>query len=138
MSNLPVESLKAGGILWFTDLTVPDPYFILPVVTCLSLWCALEFGVEAGNMPGMSALARKLMVRGMPLVLFPFIFSFPSALLTYWCTTNMISVVQVFILKIPSVRRTFNLPNMKNLNTSSQDLDPKGFVQGNSCFITFK
>lgn len=33
MSALPVPSFENGGILWFTDLTVADPLFILPIVT---------------------------------------------------------------------------------------------------------
>jgi YidC/Oxa1 family membrane protein insertase len=31
MAALPVPSLETGGMLWFTNLTVPDPLFILPV-----------------------------------------------------------------------------------------------------------
>lgn len=30
MAKLPVPGLETGGILWFQNLTVPDPYFILP------------------------------------------------------------------------------------------------------------
>jgi YidC/Oxa1 family membrane protein insertase len=41
--------MKTGGILWFTDLTIPDPYFLLPILTAASLWAALELGVESGN-----------------------------------------------------------------------------------------
>jgi YidC/Oxa1 family membrane protein insertase len=33
MSNLPVPGLETGGILWFSNLTIPDPYFILPLAT---------------------------------------------------------------------------------------------------------
>lgn len=32
MGALPVPGLENGGILWFTDLTVPDPFFLLPSV----------------------------------------------------------------------------------------------------------
>lgn len=42
MSNAPVESLKDGGLFWFTDLTVPDQFFILPVVTSITLWITIE------------------------------------------------------------------------------------------------
>ncbi|KAH8019829.1 hypothetical protein HPB51_022563 [Rhipicephalus microplus] len=42
MANLPMESFKTGGILWFTDLTVPDPFYILPLITSVSLFCTLE------------------------------------------------------------------------------------------------
>jgi YidC/Oxa1 family membrane protein insertase len=33
MSNLPVPGLEAGGLLWFSNLTIPDPFFILPLAT---------------------------------------------------------------------------------------------------------
>lgn len=42
MASAPVESMKYGGMLWFTDLTVPDPYFLLPVMGCLSFLAILE------------------------------------------------------------------------------------------------
>lgn len=42
MANLPIESFKTGGMLWFTDLTVPDPFYILPLITSVSLFCTLE------------------------------------------------------------------------------------------------
>ena len=31
MANTPVESMKFGGLGWFTDLTVSDPIMLLPV-----------------------------------------------------------------------------------------------------------
>jgi YidC/Oxa1 family membrane protein insertase len=33
MCTLPVEQLKEGGIGYLLDLTVPDPFYILPIVT---------------------------------------------------------------------------------------------------------
>ncbi len=42
MSNYPVESMKEGGMLWFPDLTIMDQFYILPVITCTTLWVTLE------------------------------------------------------------------------------------------------
>lgn len=42
MANLPVDSLKTGGLYWFTDLTLADPYYILPMITSLTLLATLE------------------------------------------------------------------------------------------------
>lgn len=42
MANLPVESMKFGGVLWFTDLTIPDPYYALPLLTMGTFLCTLE------------------------------------------------------------------------------------------------
>jgi len=33
MSKLPVPGLETGGTMWFYNLTIPDPYFILPMAT---------------------------------------------------------------------------------------------------------
>ena len=45
MAYAPVTSMMAGGALWFPDLTMPDPSFILPIMSCagflisLEVWC---------------------------------------------------------------------------------------------------
>ena len=36
MADLPVPGFEDGGLLWITDLTIPDPYFALPVLTGLA------------------------------------------------------------------------------------------------------
>jgi len=42
MANLPLESFKYGGLWWFTDITMPDQFFILPIVTVITLGVTLE------------------------------------------------------------------------------------------------
>lgn len=42
MAQLPVHSMKTGGTLWFTDLTIPDPTFALPVLACASFILNIE------------------------------------------------------------------------------------------------
>ena len=37
MSTLPVPGLKDGGTAWFNDLTLPDPYYILPAVAAVGM-----------------------------------------------------------------------------------------------------
>ena len=38
MAALPVPGLDTGGFLWITDLTVADPYYLLPAVTSAMLY----------------------------------------------------------------------------------------------------
>ncbi len=38
MAHLPVPGLDGGGVLWFRDLTVADPYYLLPTLNSLMLW----------------------------------------------------------------------------------------------------
>lgn len=36
MAAAPLPSFKEGGFAWFTDLSVTDPYYLLPIITSLS------------------------------------------------------------------------------------------------------
>lgn len=42
MANLPVESMKTGGCLWFPDLTITGPLYGLPLLTALTFWLTVE------------------------------------------------------------------------------------------------
>lgn len=42
MAKVPVPGLETGGALWFHNLTIPDPYYILPVATALGLHWVLR------------------------------------------------------------------------------------------------
>ena len=42
MSNAPVQSMTHGGLFWFTDLTMCDPYYLLPLLTSVTLWATIE------------------------------------------------------------------------------------------------
>ncbi len=42
MATAPVESMTTGGTLWFTDLTLADPYYILPFAACISFMVTIE------------------------------------------------------------------------------------------------
>ena len=37
MAALPVPGLKNGGVAWFPDLTLPDPYYVLPALVAASM-----------------------------------------------------------------------------------------------------
>ena len=37
-----VPSMKGGGAFWFTDLTTPDPFYALPILTGLIFLATVE------------------------------------------------------------------------------------------------
>jgi YidC/Oxa1 family membrane protein insertase len=47
MSNIPVPALRTEGILWFQDLSVADPYFVLPVAAAGILHLVLRVRCHA-------------------------------------------------------------------------------------------
>ncbi|KAK5893455.1 hypothetical protein CgunFtcFv8_006326 [Champsocephalus gunnari] len=100
MSELPVPSMQSGGLLWFPDLTAADPFYILPVIVTGTMFFILEFGAESGvENPQLRHL--KTVFRIMPFVVLPFTISFPTAVFTYWLTSNCFSLGQVALLRHP-------------------------------------
>lgn len=42
MGALPVPGLETAGTLWFTDLTMPDPYMIMPCVSTIMMFLSIK------------------------------------------------------------------------------------------------
>ena len=78
MVSVPIESMKEGGLWWFTDLTVPDPYFILPVITCTTVFITLELGADSVKLQNLGTM--KYVLRALPVIMFPFIMKFEGVI----------------------------------------------------------
>ncbi|GAB6033380.1 hypothetical protein CHUAL_013143 [Chamberlinius hualienensis] len=111
MTNLPVMSMKAGGLYWFTDLTMSDPFYILPLLTCATLFVTLEIGAEGGMRTDNMKMMRYVL-RALPIVIFPFMMNFPTALVWYWTVSNIFTLGQVAFLRIPAVREYFKISRL--------------------------
>eukprot|EP00111_Clytia_hemisphaerica_P005721 TCONS_00016579-protein len=110
MSYLPVEALKTGGVLWFPDLTAADPYFILPLLCAGTMLATIETGAEMGMQANDQAKTMKNVFRGMCVVMVPLTYHFPTAIFTYWFTSNILSLVQVGVMRVPGVKEYFGIP----------------------------
>lgn len=130
MANCPVESMMHGGLWWFADLTVPDQFFILPLITSATMWATIELGVDGGRLDAQNMQLMRYFLRAIPLVMIPFTINFPGAILVYWCSTNFISLVQVSFLKIPAIREYFKIPKLLQHNPENLPIKKKGFVEG--------
>jgi len=42
MSTLPAPGMTEGGFFWFHDLTLSDPYYLLPTLTGAIMWVVLK------------------------------------------------------------------------------------------------
>jgi YidC/Oxa1 family membrane protein insertase len=126
MAAVPVESMKTGGVFWFTDLTVPDPYYVLPVLACGCFVASIELGGETGV--GNPQTARlKNVFRLMPIILIPITASFPTGLFMYWLPASFISISQILLLKMKKVRSFFGIPQMIQHPPEAQE-QSKGFM----------
>lgn len=114
MAKYPVESFKDGGILWFKDLTLPDPYLLLPLLTASTMHFVIKKGVDGGaNVAMMKPWLKNSLLYGVPVVIVGATYKFQAAILCYWATTNLISLGQTWIFSFPKVRRFLNIPEKK-------------------------
>ncbi|XP_063232812.1 mitochondrial inner membrane protein OXA1L [Bacillus rossius redtenbacheri] len=130
MTNVPVDSMRTGGLFWFTDLTVPDQYFILPIITSVTMYLTIELGTDGTKLSTSNLQTMRYVLRALPVCILPFTINFPGAILCYWTSTNFISLVQVLFLKIPAVREYFKIDPLIRHNPDTLPVKPKGFVEG--------
>eukprot|EP00794_Sanderia_malayensis_P018593 gene18593-20459_t len=128
MANLPVESMQTGGLLWFTDLTAFDPYYILPVVVSLSMLATIELGTEMGISSDQMQKTKNLM-RFMSLIMIPLTAKFPAGVFVYWLTSNFYSLGQISILQLPAVKKYLNFPDHVEHVIPEKQLKTGGFVE---------
>jgi len=110
LANYPLESMMNGGILWFPDLTVADPYYVLPVFTAVTMLITMELGIETGMRTANLGMIGRNVLRVVPFFSLFFTIHFSSALTLYWATSNIISLGQSVILRQAPIRRALNLP----------------------------
>jgi YidC/Oxa1 family membrane protein insertase len=103
-----VEMRNAPWALWISDLSSPDPFYILPLVMALTTMVQ-----TALNPLPPDPMQAKLMWF-MPLAFSVMFFFFPSGLVLYWITNNVLTIVQqAYINKSMGVPLKFSLPKFK-------------------------
>jgi YidC/Oxa1 family membrane protein insertase len=101
-----VEFRGAPWMGWIHDLSLPDPYFLLPVI--MTLTTMLQTALNPAPPDPMQA---KLMWF-MPLAFSVMFFFFPAGLVLYWITNNVLSIAQQWLInKSMGVPPQFNLPD---------------------------
>jgi len=83
-----VELRNAPFMGWIQDLSLPDPYYILPLVMGATMFIQSSL-----NPPAADPIQAKVM-KLMPVVFSIFFFFFPAGLVLYWLVNNILSVWQ--------------------------------------------
>lgn len=90
------EQCANGGLWWFTDLTIADPTYILPLLCGISFIATIESGKEQmiDSNPQHGPVIVNVF-RAMAVVMVPVITTFPAATLCYWVPNNFYHDVSV-------------------------------------------
>ena len=103
-----VEMRNAPWILWIKDLSAEDPYYILPLLMTATTM------LQTALNPAPPDPVQAKMMWFMPLIFSVMFFFFPSGLVLYWLTNNILSIAQQWIINTRmGVPPQFNLPKFK-------------------------
>ncbi|WP_101049478.1 membrane protein insertase YidC [Macromonas nakdongensis] len=103
-----VEMRNAPWMGWIIDLSSPDPYFILPLVMALTT----VFQTALNPLPPDPMQAKLMWL--MPIMFSVMFFFFPSGLVLYWITNNVLTIAQqAYINHSMGVPLKFNIPKFK-------------------------
>jgi len=83
-----VELRQAPLALWIQDLSIPDPFYVLPILMGVSM-----FGQQFLNPTPPDPLQQKIMM-ALPVVFTVFFLWFPAGLVLYWLANNVLSIAQ--------------------------------------------
>ncbi|MBP8184938.1 MAG: membrane protein insertase YidC [Pseudomonas sp.] len=83
-----VEMRQAPWILWITDLSIKDPFFLLPIIMGATMFIQMQLNPTPPD--PMQAKVMKLM----PIIFTFFFLWFPAGLVLYWVVNNCLSIAQ--------------------------------------------
>jgi YidC/Oxa1 family membrane protein insertase len=91
--TVSIEVRNAPFFGWLQDLSAPDPYWLLPIIMCVTMIA------QTALTPTAADPVQKKISYIMPVVLTYFFFlSAPAGLVLYWMVGNLVGVVQQFVI----------------------------------------
>ena len=90
---LAIELQGAPFMLWITDLSLKDPFYITPVLMGVTMFLQQKMTPSTAT----DELQKKIFTF-MPII-FTFLFlTFPAGLVVYWLTNNVLSIAQQYFI----------------------------------------
>ncbi len=87
-----VELRQADYMLWLNNLSAPDPYYVLPLVMGITMFIQQKL-----NPAPTDPIQAKVMMM-LPVIFTVFFAFFPSGLVLYWVTNNILSITQQYYI----------------------------------------
>ena len=86
--NFQYPSPEAAAFLWLPSMSDPDPLYILPILSALTTFLQQKMTTTEMNQQ------MKIMLTVMPIFIGWISLNFPSGLVLYWVTMNVVQIVQ--------------------------------------------
>ena len=110
-----VELYQANFALWYTDLSAPDPYFVLPILMGAAMVAQQWLMPMDTSSP--QAQQMRTMMRIMPVVFTAFMLFLPAGLVLYYFVSLVLGLLQQWLIK-----RRFRTDDDDNANIEEATL----------------
>jgi YidC/Oxa1 family membrane protein insertase len=100
--SVSIELRQSPFVFWIKDLSVKDPYLVTPILMGITQFISQKM-MPSGADPSQ---ARMMLI--MPVIMTIFFLGFPSGLVLYWLTSNVLQIVQQHIMNKMQAKRKAN------------------------------
>ncbi|CAA6807338.1 MAG: Inner membrane protein translocase component YidC, long form [uncultured Sulfurovum sp.] len=88
-----VELQGAEWALWIADLSIKDPFYVLPILMGASMWYQQKLTPNTMTDP-----MQQKIFQWLPVVMTIFFLTFPAGLVLYWLVNNLFTIAQQFVI----------------------------------------
>jgi len=113
-----VEFRYSPLVLWITDMSVPDPYYVLPVIMGVSMW------IQSKLSPTPADPIQAKVMQIMPIAFSIFFFFFPAGLVLYSLCNNILSIAQQWQITRMYENKAEEANKDKNKKKTKNDPEP--------------
>ncbi|GKT41215.1 LOW QUALITY PROTEIN: mitochondrial inner membrane protein OXA1 [Colletotrichum spaethianum] len=106
-ASIPVPGMETGGFLWISDLTVSDPFFLLPIAGPFAMFAMVKLGSRYAT-PQAKAQQKLMMYILGPLSVI-FTAYLPAGVQWYFFITGLVGVLQNWLFTKAGFRNFFGL-----------------------------
>uniref|UniRef100_A0AAF5RX92 60Kd inner membrane protein n=1 Tax=Wuchereria bancrofti TaxID=6293 RepID=A0AAF5RX92_WUCBA len=99
-----------GGALWFLDLTMTDPNFLVPALSSVLIGCTLFLGYDPTGTASANKYVKAFKYVVVPVGVFFFSSRVPVAVSIYWCASNFFNLLLTTTLRMPKIRYALDIP----------------------------
>ena len=108
--------LRQASWLWIHDLSAPDLWHLLPLLTIASMVMVQRMTPQ----PGMDPAQRRMMNIMMPLMFGFFTWTVASGLALYWATSNILSIIQQWAMNQTRLGREIRELQLRRLRKKNK------------------
>lgn len=90
--RVAIEFRQSPFIFWIKDLSVKDPFYVTPILMGITQY------INQKMTPTSADPTQQKMMLIMPVIMTVFFMGFPSGLVLYWLTQNVLQIAQQYIM----------------------------------------